>query len=50
MTEPPVTSPLSGRKHAIPKLGATTLGYYKLSIPLAPLGNHEAKAPTPASD
>jgi hypothetical protein len=49
-TEPPVTSPLSGSQCAIPKLGATSLGHYKLSIPLAPLGHHEAKAPAPASD
>jgi hypothetical protein len=45
-----VTSPLSGRQHAIPKLGATALGLYKFSILLAPLGNHEARAPAPTSD
>jgi hypothetical protein len=42
--------PLSGRQHAMPKLGATTLGPYKLSVPSAPLGNHTPNAPARASD
>jgi hypothetical protein len=41
---------LSDRERANPKLEATTLEHYKLSIPLAPLDNHEARAPAPASD
>jgi hypothetical protein len=49
-TEPPLTFLLSGRQHAMPKLGVTALVLYKLSIPLAQLGNHEARAPAPASD
>jgi hypothetical protein len=28
----------------MPKLGATALGYYKLSTPLAPLSHHKARA------
>jgi hypothetical protein len=42
--------PLSGRQHAMPKLGATALGPYKLSVPSAPLGNHTPNAPAHASD
>jgi hypothetical protein len=45
-----VTSILSGRQRAISKLAATSLGHYKLMVPLAPLGYHEARAPTLASD
>jgi hypothetical protein len=45
-----VLSPLSGRQHAMPKLGATALGPYKLSVPSALLGNHTPNAPARASD
>jgi hypothetical protein len=41
---------LSDRQRAIPKLEATALEHYKLRTPLAPLDNHEARAPTPAFD
>jgi hypothetical protein len=43
-------SPLSGRQHAMPKLGATALGPYKLSVPSGSLGNHTPNAPAHASD
>jgi hypothetical protein len=46
----PVLSPLSGRQHAMPKLGATALRPYKLSVPSAPLGNHTPNTPSRASD
>jgi hypothetical protein len=46
----PVIVPLSDRQRAISNSRATTLGPYKLSVPSAPLGHHEAKAPAPASD
>jgi hypothetical protein len=46
----PVTSPLSGRQRAISKLSTTALGHYKLGVPLALLGCHEANAPARASD
>jgi hypothetical protein len=46
---PPVIF-LSDRQRAIPKLKATALEHYKLSTPLAPLGNQEARAIAPASD
>jgi hypothetical protein len=46
----PVTLSLSDHQRAIPNSRATALGPYKLSVPSAPLGHHEAKAPTPASD
>jgi hypothetical protein len=42
--------PLSGRQHAMPKLGATALGPYKWSVPSALLGNHTPYAPARASD
>jgi hypothetical protein len=42
--------PLSGREHAIPKLGATAHGPYKLSVPSALLGNYTPNAPARASD
>jgi hypothetical protein len=45
-----VTSPLSSRQRAISKLPATAHGHYKLGVPLAPLGCHEASAPARASD
>jgi hypothetical protein len=45
-----VTSPLSGRQHNFSKLAATALGHYKLMVPLAPLGCHEASAPARTSD
>jgi hypothetical protein len=34
----------------MPKLGATALGPYKLSMPSAPLGNYTPNAPTRASN
>jgi hypothetical protein len=46
----PVTSALSGRQRTISKLAATALGHYKLGVPRAPLGCHEASAPSCASD
>jgi hypothetical protein len=46
----PVLSSLSGRQRAIPNSRATTLGPYKLIMPSAPLGHHEAKIPDPASN
>jgi hypothetical protein len=42
--------PLFGRKLSLPKFGATALGHYKLSVPLAPLGYHEARAPVLTSN
>jgi hypothetical protein len=42
--------PLSGHQRAMPKLGATALGPYKLSVPLAPLGSLASSAPTRVSD
>jgi hypothetical protein len=41
---------LFDRQRSNPKLEATALAPYKLSVPLAPLDNHEARAPAPASD
>jgi hypothetical protein len=51
-TESPaqVTFPLSGRQRFSSNFGATALGHYKLSMLLAPLGHHEAKAPALAFD
>jgi hypothetical protein len=46
----PVLSPLFARQHAMPKLGATTLGPYKLSMPSALLGSQASSAPTRVSD
>ena len=40
------SSSLLGRQRNLFELDATALVSYKLSEPLAPLGNHEAKAPT----
>jgi hypothetical protein len=34
----------------MPKLGATALGYYKLSTPPAPLSHNEARAPATTSN
>jgi hypothetical protein len=45
-----VLFPTSDRQHAMTKLRATALRYYKLSTPLAPLRHHEAKASAIASD
>jgi hypothetical protein len=44
------SSSLLGRQRNLFELDATALGSYKLSVSLAPLGNHEAKAPTRDSD
>jgi hypothetical protein len=44
------SSSLLDRQRNLFELDATAIGSYKLSEPLAPLGNHEAKAPTRVSD
>jgi hypothetical protein len=49
MIEPPVTF-LSGRQHVMPKLGATTLEYYKLVPQPTPQSNCAPSEPALTSN
>jgi hypothetical protein len=49
MIEPPVTF-LSGRQHVMPKLGATTLGYYRLVPQPTPQSNCAPSEPALTSN